>query len=401
MARGRKSIRRARRTLVANKHAEVIEGIAPDMRIAIDQHTAYGHEPKFLSQPEPERLNWELGKALNWYNAICAKKNAKPFILEYLTHNGKKVEAKLIKSVPDTKFDTSVSYLARLTMRGYVPTQFHQECINKEIDRLIGLATPQPEEEVKEVSNRPNVQEIMRERATEAAGEFEGWLDDFISKGAKSTFTVKVVDELTKRSVLQQHVNPIIDAWTKYKTEFNEVIKGKDEQLVEAYSRFTNTQLKNIVKFIDQIIGDLNSYISLKKTARKPRAKKAVPVEKQVAKLKYMKSFKNAEAKLDLVSLHPTKLHGASEAWVYDTQRRKLHHYVADDLIRVFTVKGNALLGFCAIQSEIKTLRKPAEQLKEIMGSKPVARKFFKDIKSVSVKPTGRFNENLIILKAF
>jgi hypothetical protein len=338
---------------------------------------------------------------LNWYNAICDKKNAKPFILDYLTHNDKKVEAKLVKSVPDTKFDTSVGCLARLTMRGYVPTELHKEYINKEIDRLVSLATPQPEEEVKEVSNRPNVQEIMRERATEAAGEFEGWLDDFISKGAKSTFTVKVVDELTKRSVLQQHVSPIIDVWTKYKAEFNEVIKGKDEQLVEAYSRFTNTQLKNIVKFIDQIIGDLNSYISLKKTARKPRAKKAVPVEKQVAKLKYMKSFKNAEAKLDLVSLHPTKLHGASEAWVYDTQRRKLHHYVADDLIRVFTVKGNALLGFCAIQSEIKTLRKPAEQLKEIMGSKPVARKFFKDIKSVSVKPTGRFNENLIILKAF
>jgi hypothetical protein len=49
----------------------------------------------------------------------------------------------------------------------------------------------------------------------------------------------------------------------------------------------------------------------------------------------------------------------------------------------------------------MKTLRKPTEQLKEIMGSKPAARKYFKDIKSVSTVPNGRFNDNLIILKAF
>ena len=37
----------------------------------------------------------------------------------------------------------------------------------------------------------------------------------------------------------------------------------------------------------------------------------------------------------------------------------------------------------------------------EIMGSKPAARKFFKDIKAVATTPKGRFNEDMIILKAF
>jgi hypothetical protein len=99
--------------------------------------------------------------------------------------------------------------------------------------------------------------------------------------------------------------------------------------------------------------------------------------------------------------MHPTKIHGASEAWVYDTAKRKLHHYIADEYSKTFTVKGNNLIGFDNSQSEVKTLRKPAEQLKEIMGSKPAARKFFKDIKATSVTPNGRFNENMIILKAF
>jgi hypothetical protein len=35
------------------------------------------------------------------------------------------------------------------------------------------------------------------------------------------------------------------------------------------------------------------------------------------------------------------------------------------------------------------------------MGSKPAARKFFKDIKAVATTPNGRFNDAMIILKAF
>jgi hypothetical protein len=58
-------------------------------------------------------------------------------------------------------------------------------------------------------------------------------------------------------------------------------------------------------------------------------------------------------------------------------------------------------LGFDTTKSEVKTLRKHAEQLKEVMGSKPVARKYFNDIKAVSTTPNGRFNEHMIILKAF
>jgi hypothetical protein len=114
-----------------------------------------------------------------------------------------------------------------------------------------------------------------------------------------------------------------------------------------------------------------------------------------------MKVFEDTAAKLKLESISPTKLHGATEAWIYDSGKRKLHHYIADEYSKTFTVKGNTLLGFDNAKSEIKTLRKPAEQLKEIMGSKPAARKFFSDIKAVSTTPNGRFNDDMIILKAW
>jgi hypothetical protein len=241
----------------------------------------------------------------------------------------------------------------------------------------------------------------MKERASEAAGELEGLFDQFLKDGAKATHSLKIIDEVAKKNVLPQHISIITDVWKRKRIEFEEVIKGKDQQLVQGYNHYTKSQLKNILKFIEQVDTDLNSYISVKKAAKAPRARKAVPVEKQVAKLKFMKTFKDTATKLDLVSLHPVKLHGASEAWVYDTAKRKLHHFVADEYSKSFSVKGNTLLGFDTKESEVKTLRKPAEQLKEVMGSKPAARKYFKDIKAVSTTPNGRFNEGMIILKAF
>jgi hypothetical protein len=200
---------------------------------------------------------------------------------------------------------------------------------------------------------------------------------------------------------MPQHISILTEVWKKKQNEFEEVLKGTDAQLVQGYDHLSKTQVKNIVKFIELVINDLNSYISVKKAAKAPRARKAVPVEKIVARLKYCKEHKDVTSKLDLSSISPIKLHGAAEAWIYDHAKRKVIHFIADDYSKTFTVKGNTLLGFDTAQSEVKTLRKPAEQLKEIMGSKPVARKFFKDIKAVSTTPNGRFNENMIILRAF
>ena len=204
---------------------------------------------------------------------------------------------------------------------------------------------------------------------------------------------------LSQRNILPQHVHLLISAWQAKLDEYNEVSAGKDEQLNEAYERFGKIQLRNIVSTIETVIADLNAYIGMKKSGKKPRAKKPVPVEKVVRRLKYLKSFKLE--KLELESVSPTKLHGCSEAWVYDTKKRKLHHYVADEYTKSIGVKGNTILGFCTKESQIKTLRKPEEQIKQVMGSKPAARKFFDSIKAVAAAPNGRFNANMIILRAF
>jgi hypothetical protein len=376
-----------------------------------DPDTKYfGAEPLFVNQPT--NRNSDLIRSFNWYSRFYGRKDAKDLIVQYLDLTGNDGIAKVIRKVDESNLNPSLCWLARLTLRGLQLTDEENKRLQNEINRLVKSVTdPEYKEsqlkvnkkpEVKVEVSRPNVQEIMKEKAREAAGEIEGMFDDYLLAGAKSTFSFKPVDELAKKNVLPQHIYIFTDAWNRKRNEIEEAMQGKDSQLVQAYGHYTKTQLKNILKFIDQCLSDFNSYVSIKKAAKaKPRTRKAVPVEKIVAKLKFMKAFKDAATKLDLISLHPIKLHGASEAWVYDTAKRKLHHYLADEYSKTFTVKGNTLLGFDNNQSEVKTLRKPAEQLKEIMGSKPAARKYFKDIKAVATSPNGRFNDAMVILKAF
>jgi uncharacterized protein (DUF433 family) len=186
--------------------------------------------------------------------------------------------------------------------------------------------------------------------------------------------------------------------WELRLTEFNEVLEGTDADLVEGYSHLTKIQLRNCVKFCETVINDCNSYVQLKKVERKPRAKKTISPEKTTRKFKFLKEFDELQLKSEPV----TKLVNASEAWLYDTGKRRLIHVMADSHIGTFTVKGSAIAGFDTLTTVQKTLRKPAEQIKAVIGGgKPAARKAFGEIKATETKFNGRGNENLIILWAW
>ena len=355
-----------------------------------------GPEPSF--NPELVVTEWELAKAFNWYNHFYDNKDAKEFIAQYLDVAGKQQVAKSVRRVNDRQVKSTYGWLARCIVRGGVVSNDTLTKLQDEIGRLVSFVTVDTSDDEAPAGNRPNVQEIMRERTLKVGGELEGLWDDYLKSGAGKE-GIKAMDVLSQSNILPQHVPMLVSAWQSKLDEYNEVSAGKDEQLNEAYDRFGKVQLRNIINSIETVIADLNSYINLKKSGKKPRAKKPVSVEKVVKRLKYLKSFKLE--KLELESVSPTKLHGCSEAWVYDTKKRKLHHYVADEYTKSIGVKGNAVVGFCTKESEIKTLRKPEQQIKEVMGSKPAARKFFSNIKAVATKPNGRFNANMIILRAF
>lgn len=359
----------------------------------------YGDEPLFVVQPDQDQRRVTLMRSFTWYNRFYGKKDAKELMSQYLDLNNRPADAKIMRKIHENEFLMTLCWLARMRLRGLELNEHEELTLENEIGRLLKIVhVPEVVKVEVDAPARPNIQDILREKAKDAAGELEAVFDEFVTDGKTKT---KTMDLVSKFNVMPQHIGLITDIWKRKQTEFADLQEGKDKQLIEGYSHLTKIQIRNIVKFIEQVLTDLNAYISVKKASKAPRQRKAVPVEKIVAKLKYLKVFKDVASKLDLVSISPVKLHGASEAWVYDTAKRKLHHYIADEYSKSFTVKGSTLLGFDTGKSEVKTLRKPAEQLKEIMGSKPAARKYFTDIKAVATTPNGRFNEAMIILKAF
>jgi hypothetical protein len=374
--------------------------IAPELNPR-DPDTKYtGGEPLFATQPDLDRRSGAMGLAFNWYSRFYDRKMAKEQLANYLEYRDQPELARKIRRVDDREVFATLGWLARLYLRGLNLTDDEQATLDREVQRLIQtLAKPELVQvdgpEVK--NNRPNVQEIMRDRAREAAGELEGAIDDFILAGARGDITVNPVGVLTERNIMAQHVPMIVDIWKRKRDQYQEVADGRDPQLNEAYSHYGKLQIRALIKFCEAVLAGLGSYVNVKKATKAPRKRKAVSPEKMVAKIKYQKT----DDALKLTSLHPAKIVGATEVWAYDTAKRKLHYYVADSHVGTLGVKGTSIVGFDASKSGVKTIRKPDEVLKKFMAAgKPAARKIFTEIRAVQAQPNGRTSDNLVFLRA-
>ena len=363
--------------------------------------TGTGPEPTWSEQPAEDSRVSQLTRMLNWYNYYYGKKEAKDCIVDWLARNNRSAESKQFAKIPETAvWRIGLGWMCRANVMGLQLQETELAKINEYIAEHIEAQKSVKEVvEVAEVAiAKPNIQDRLREKVQEAAGELEGMYDDMIRDGGKMSASYKPISLLRSMNVSPVHLSPIKVTWENRLTELKEVVTGKDGDLAEGYGHWGKIQVRNFIKFAEQVIADCDSYVQIKKVERKPRAKKAVSPEKIVAKFKYCREF----ADLKLRSEPATKLVGASEAWLYDTAKRKLIHVVADSHLGTFSVKGSAIIGFDPATTLQKTLRKPAEQIKSIVSvGKPAARKVFKEIKATEIKFNGRGNDNLIILKTY
>jgi hypothetical protein len=380
------------------KSATVIKPLNPK-----GAETKYvGHEPDWKFQPTEENRISAFSKAFAWYNYHYGKKDAKEMLCQYLEVNHRLKDSKIMRGIPDSQIRLTPAWVCRMTLMGLTLNE-HEQCI---IDEQIANMLKVKQEAKREKSEvaaeaavaKLTIQDHLREKVSECAGELEGMFDEFVRAGAKMTADWKPIAQIRGMNISPNMVGTIADVWKLKLAEFEEVLAGEDADLVEGYSHLSKNQIKQCVKFIEQVIADCGNYVQIKKVERKPRAKKAVSPERLSSKFKYLKEF----AEFKLTSITPAQLVNAAEAWLYDTKKRKLIHVMADTHIGTFSVKGSAIVGFDTMQTVQKTLRKPAEQLKELLaGGKPAARKVFKDIKATETKFNGRGNENLIILKSW
>jgi hypothetical protein len=198
--------------------------------------------------------------------------------------------------------------------------------------------------------------------------------------------------------VKPNHAKIIKDDFDSAYREALEVVEWKDEDIKEAYNFMDKKMRKDFLAIYEKINAACDAFILTGKANRKTRKPKAVSKEKVVSKLK----FQINDSGLGIASINPTEVIDATEIWVYNTKTRKVGMYVVDDLKGGMTVKGTTLQDFHPTKSVQKTLRKPAEQIKNWTGNaKTKFSKAFKDLTTTDTKMNGRFNDTTIILKAF
>jgi len=361
-----------------------------------------GSEPEWNTQPAEEKRVGSMAKAFHWYNYYYGKKDAKDMLCHYLEHNGRTKDARTMRGVPDSQIRLTPAWVCRMTLIGLELKPHEQENINEQLAQILTskqeAKKAQSEVDADAATAKLTIQDHLREKVSECCGELEGMFDDFIDSGAKMSADFKPLMLMRGMNISPNMINTVSRVWVLRLDEFNEVLDGKDPQLVEGYSHLTKIQLRNCVKFCETVINDCNSYVQLKKVERKPRMAKPVSPEKKAAKFKIQAEF----VELKLKSLPAAQLVDKSEAWIYDTKKRKLIHIVADEYAKVFTIKNNSVIGFSKIETVQKTLRKPAETVKLLSAAgKPAARKIFKELSTTETAWNARGTDNLVIIRSW
>jgi hypothetical protein len=372
-----------------NKPAAVFFGWAkPDFSILKKEHKNYTSN---------------YNAALMYAHYEMKSSELKKEVIKYLkTKNAKDPLLDRIKDLNENRFITIGKYFFILNHGGELPDNVNEKLIEslekiieEEEQRVVKNISLIEEKEEKEETFKITIQDRLREKAREVAGEIEGWVDDFFIIKEHPTKTIDDFVALFKTNDLKSvHMNFLRNALSKRIENFKFLSETKDKELLECYPRVGRSDFKKLNSMFDNFSSACDMLQEVAKANRTPRKKKPVSQEKLVSKLKYKKE----DPTLGIVSQNPVQILGSKELWIYNTKTRKLAHYKAIDE-RGLAVKGTGLENYSQDSKE-KTLRKPAETLAEFKkASKVKLRTFLKDLSTVDVSANGKLNEHCVILR--
>lgn len=372
----------------------------------------------YLSWPRPDfanvvKTNKEFKAhyqaAIMYAHYELTSADLKKEVLKYLKSlNSKHPLIDRVKEMDEKRFSSIGKYIYVLNHKGDLPDDIMAglmpslektiadeeariERINKEKSYLNTSETEKEPQDKMVIS----IQDRIKEKARETAGEIEGWIDDLYLDANTVVKSVEEFVTLFKTTDMKApHIRYIQNAFMKRVEEVKEAIAGKDKDLNEGYSYIDKAGLKKIVLFYTNLGKACEMLQEAAKITRAPIKKKPVSQEKVVSKLK----FKKEDSTLGIISLNPVQIIGSKELWVYNTKTRKLTQYKCIDE-RGLGVKGASIENFSTKSIE-KTLRKPVETLAEFKkASKVKLRTFLTELSTVDSTPNGKLNENHVILR--
>lgn len=342
---------------------------------------------KDYGEPVIEPFNYKVSLMvyLNYHTVNTSDATKREWAEKYLEEN---FPDKKIPNVDDREF-RMLGTIARLVFLDSYLEDSEVMYLEKESKRVLGLKRKTSEVVEDAAGDKKDrsesIERTMKIKTSEFLGEFEGLVDDFTSTGKMPNIQALIAT----MGVSSRMVGRITEYAEKKRDYYDSVIN--DKELLEYYS-FSKPTLKKISGLYATLIEKL----SQSKKIREPRARKEKPAGVLVQSLKHL--VKDDE--LGLRSVPATTLIGATEAYLYRVEGRKLQYFKAVDG-QTLTVKGTTILNYDESKSYQKTIRKP-EILKNFVGKGKIdSRRFIKDINSAEGGLAGRTSDDTLILAVF
>ena len=327
----------------------------------------------------------QLGKALNWYNAMTTVTECKEYTRDYLKSVKRDIEAKQIMKVSDQLFPSTIGSLSRLMSRGCtLPDSsmvFFETKLKNSLTRVVEI------DKLEVVVEKASIQDRMKERTNDIIGDIE----QIIDSGA----AFSLYEHLQKNQIPAMYASKIVEHYRPWLEELCEAYQGECDQLKEAYKHLTKKQLEARVLFINTIIEDAERYGDVTKKLRAPRKPRAVSAEKKLKNFIYMKESNDYK----IASISPDKVLGAQELWTFNTKYK---------LLTVFRARGPAgldvnrttIIGYDESTTMTKRCgRKPEYFVDKVLnGGKLILRKIMDEAKG-DAPLAARINEHTILLK--
>lgn len=324
--------------------------------------------------------------ALNWYHQSQESKDAQRYIQEYAKQN------KIAGRVDTSQSFLTLGWLCRLATNGNDIGVKGKKYITEGLSRVLQKEVAAATESVIVPAVTITIQDRLREKIAEIAGDLEGAVDDYIEggyKAEKSPFTIM------QGRAKGMHAAKLIEFFKKRRIEFDDVLHTTDTQVKEGYSNFTKPQLKKVIAYYDQIITDAMKVSGEAKNDRKPRARKKKTADQLVAKLQFL----TESPEYKVTSIKPKDVIGAMQLWVFNVKTKKLGVYHAEDAGGI-QVKGSTLLNYSETKSTHKCVRKPTEVLPKVLSASKIALKqVLSTVSTNESQLSGRINKDTILLR--